>query len=107
MIRPGPRPSSHRGRGPPSCRFKQHTLTFENEREAEDFADGLRAVVRLHNRGTRRPSADPLDEKEALLAKLEDETDFEHTVVTVPEPVVGGLLPAALVERGAWLCPAR
>jgi len=100
---------SHREEGSAKAhRLKQHTLTFDNEREAEDFADGLRAVVRLHNRGELGGhSADPLDEKEALLAKLEDETDFEHTVVTVPEPVVGGLLPAALVERGAWLCPAR
>ena len=22
-------------------------------------------------------------------------------------PVLGGVLPAALVERGAWICPAR
>ena len=98
---------SHREEGSAKAhRLKQHTLTFENEREAEDFADGLRAVVRLHNRGELGGhSADPLDEKEALLAKLEDETDFEHHGRDGPEPVVGGLLPAALVERGAWLCP--
>merc|ERR1711881_367284 len=64
-------------------------------------------TVTFSHREEGSAKAHRLDEKEALLAKLEDETDFEHTVVTVPEPVVGGLLPAALVERGAWLCPAR
>ena len=96
---------SHREKG---SKVKRHTLTFENEVESEDFADGLRAVVRLHNRGELGGhTADPLDAQEETLALLEDETDFEHTVVTVPGPCVGGLLPAALVERGAWLCPAR
>ena len=82
-------------------RLKQHTPTFENEREAET-ADGLRAVgVGLHNRGELGPYSPirPMKKKRCWRSSRTRRT--EHTVVTVPEPVVGGLLPKGAADAMA------
>ena len=86
--------------------MRRHVLTFDSEEDADEFSEGLRAVVRANARRRAENGEGEVAGADAAAARLADESDF-GTVVTVPGAVLGGVLPAALVERGAWICPAR